>query len=242
MIKKKRFSRILFILAAFLLTACNLNADAHFYQDQTWQMDTDFKYYDIPADSMIQALDPLNKILQANGIETILSLPGALDEKPFVEALLREMVAKYGSKQIDASWQLVSDDPVGGVVYSLRASGRSWQSFEDLIPGAITVTPGAENKSLTVTMELGQGNALASAILQETIRIHGGEIIRSNAPVQKPGYAQWPNPELVEIEIVPESSVSRALGQIPWAAVLVGIVIVLLLFGGYLGYRYYVYG
>ena len=230
------------VLLLFLLTSCNLNADAHFYEDQTWQVDADFKYYDLQLGGLNQALAPLNDVLQANGIETVLSLPDTLDEKPFVEALLRELVTKYGSKQIDASWQLTSDDPAGGVMYALRASGRSWQSFEDLIPGAITLTPGPDNKTLKVTVELGEANALASAVLQETIRVHGGEIIVSNAPVERSGYAQWPNPARMEVELTPESSVSKAMGQVPWVAVIVVIVIVALLVAGYLGYRYYVYG
>ena len=233
---------LLFVVLSILLSGCSLNANVHFYQDQTWQAEADFRYNDPLADSSGQVIDLVNKILQANGLESIVSLPAGLDEKPFVEALLREMVAHYGIKQIDAGWKLVSDNPVDGVEYSLRASGRSWKSFEDLIPGYITIEPGPNNESLKLVMEFSQENVLASAVFQETIRIHGSEIISSNAPVERNGYAQWPNPERIEIEFVPESPGARVFGQIPWSVIIIVLIILILIIAGYLGYRYYVYG
>ena len=223
-------------------TACSLNTDVHFYRDQSWQADAKFKYYDTLTDSTNLVIDLVNEVLQANGLETVVNLPTGLEEKPFVEALLREMVAHYGTKQIDAGWELISEDPVDGTVYSLRASGRSWESFEDLIPGYITVEPGSNNETLKIVMEFSQENVLASAIIQETIRIHGSEIISSNAPVERNGYAQWPNPERIEIELVPESTMARFLNQVPWSTVIIIIIILILITAGYLGYRYYVYG
>ncbi len=238
----KKTKLYLLFICSFLLVSCSLDADIHFYSDQNWQVDAEIKYYDTLSSVNGQIIGLANQVLQANNLEPIEELPAELDEKPFVEALLREMVANYGTKQTDAGWELDSDDPVDGVVYSLYASGRSWKSFEELIPGSITVEPSPDNKTLKLVMEFGQENVLASAFIQESIRIYGREIITANAPVIRNGYAQWPNPDRVEIELVPETSFARFWGQIPWTIVI--LVIGLLLVGGvgYWLYRYYVYG
>jgi hypothetical protein len=239
---KKIINSLLLVLATIPLAACSLGSDIHFYSDQNWRVDGELKYYDTLSSVNAQIIDLANQVLQANSLEPIEELPAELDEKPFVEALLREMVAHYGTKQIDAGWELLSDDPVDGVVYSLYASGRSWKSFEELIPGQITVEPSPDNKTLKLVMEFGQENVLASAFIQESIRIYGREIISTNAPVVRNGYAQWPNPDRIEIELVPETPFARVWGQIPWTVVIFVIGVLLVGGVGYWLYRYYVYG
>lgn len=221
------------------ICGCTIDLNTTFYDDSTWELESQFHYYGILEPLLEEGRDLIVVILDANDIPTdILEIPDSLSERSIVEAVFNELVAIYGTKTIAAEWELVRADKAKGTMYEFRASGRNWESFEDLVPGYIQVSevnPGM----LRIEAEFGEINVLASAFLQETVRLHAQEIIETstNAPVIEGDYAQWPNPDIVIVDFVPKSrAYADVMDTLPWA--LSGLLLITFLAGlGVLVYR-----
>ena len=228
------------IFLPLLIAGCTLDIDASFYDDNSWELNAQIHYYGGVEQTLAQGQDFLCQLLLAEGIICdIINIPEGISEQSVVEAIFRELVAHYGTAQIAADWELISTGKGKGTIYEFHATGREWESFEQLIPGYIIVTPVAPDR-VKLQVDLGEENVWASAFVQETIRVHGGEIFDANAPVLENNYAQWPNPNQLVIEMSPQSRLWKSVGDtVPW--IIGGVVAVVVIVFGFWIYRRYKY-
>ncbi len=185
-----------FYLLAILMAACSQKADIYFYPNESWRVSTSLK------------IDP--EILQiasqviAHGISQYLSfdLPDKiLDEDIYIGMGLNTLVSQYESRGIDARWSH------SGRTYFLSAKGQTHSQFKQLIPGAITLIPvdGEENQ-YHLYIYIGDWTVTAVALFKQTITLHAGKIISSNAAEAHGGTAIWRNPTEIDVIFTPANS------------------------------------
>lgn len=206
---------VMLVVLGVLLTACTMDADVTFYDDNTWAVEAQIEPGDV-GDYVSAAQGLLTDVATDMSLpEEVLSLIQGFNQDKLATFVFRELVAHYGTRQIAVEWEIQRQG------YKLSAKGRSWKSFEGLLPGNIQVDD-SNPQQIKVSSYLGEENVWASGVFQQTIRVNGKEIFDSNAPIQEKNYAQWPNPRELNFTVVPKNRAPEVVegvidNPLPWA-------------------------
>jgi hypothetical protein len=115
--------------------------------------------------------------------------------------------SQYANAGIDFRWSGF------GNARSFAARGRTFEQFEKLVPGAITMTKDAEDRC-HLQADFTEAMLAASMFYHLDISLHAGKIYSSNAVRQRGGTAQWTSPSTIDVVFAPTSS-------FPWGVLLV---------------------
>lgn len=211
---------LLFVLLAIALTACSQKAHLYFYPEERWKVNTT-----IMIDS--QVFQFASQIIN-EGISEYLpfELPDEImDPSTYLGMGLDVLLAQYGSQGIDANWHR------SGNSYSIKLEGKNFDQFSELIPGAITIAPVSDGENqYHLNIYFGDWNVIAAPLYQQTIVLHAGKIISSNAVKMTGGTATWRNPAEIDVVFVPATlSISPIFLWVIGGFLSIGIIIVLVM-------------
>jgi len=123
--------------------------------------------------------------------------------------------AYYANGGIEFSWKKLFNS------YTMEAEGRNLDQFESLLPGAIAIEK-LKDDQYHLNINLGEFNMFAAMVYKQTITLHGGEIIDSNAPTQTSNTAVWNNPNEIDVTFEPGTQTSFT-----WLIMLIVILIII---------------
>jgi hypothetical protein len=205
-----RLLSILILIVTPFLAACSQTVDIYFQQDESWQVKSRLNF---SAQEMLLFRGVIQDFLVQITQEAIPSQMLQVDDWPGPAFDL--LKAYYAKEGIEFRWQKLFNS------YTMEAEGRSLDQFEGLLPGAIE-TEKLEDDQYHLYINLGEFNMFAAMVYKQTITLHGGEIINSNAPKQTSNTAVWNNPGEIDATFETGSQISFT-----WLIVLIAILIVI---------------
>lgn len=186
------------IVFGLVLSACSQTVDVYFYSDESWKVSSRLVLDKLELQAMSWADN------QLAGMD----FPIETDELTagLTEGGLETLRSQYASMGIDFRW--------GGFgnTRSFTARGQTLEQFENLVPGAITMTKDAEDR-YHLQADFTEAMLAASMFYHLDITLHAGEIYSSNAVRQRGGSAQWSNPSTIDVVFAPSS-------LFPWGGLL----------------------
>jgi hypothetical protein len=193
-----KFTHLLMIVSALILSACTQTADLYFYPDESWKVTSKMtvdefeKYLGNSVDEIFQEMElPLE----------LKELAGGLSEGGF-----ETLRSYYANQGIDFRWSSI------GNTYSFTTKGRTLEQFDNLVPDVLTITK-EEEDHYHLKADFTDAMLIASIFYHLDITLHAGEIYSSNAYRQRGGTAEWRNPSTIDVVFSPSS-------PIPWGVLL----------------------
>ena len=203
-----RFLSIFLLLVVPCITACTQTVDIYFHPDESWLVKSRLNF---STQEMMLFRGVIQDFLVEITQEAIPSQMLQVDDWPGPAFDL--LKAYYANEGIEFHWKKFFNS------YTMQAEGRSLDQLESLLPGAIAIEK-LEDDQYHLNINLGEMNMFAAMVYKQTITLHGGEIINSNAPASN--NAVWNNPNEVDVTFKVRS--------LPFSlSLMFGVVIILIL-------------
>jgi len=212
---KQRFILRVLLFLSLLLTGCSQETDLFLRGQEKWE---------------------LNSVSSLN-LEMLPSIGGEIEgfslnintgefSASALELTFGQVVSYFEARGMDAAWQKGRGETNDETAYNLNVSGQGWHLLSQLAspdpailgmleeagaqtwPYGMSVTE-MENGQLHFTMDIPEGAAGLGIVFPVTFRLHGGEVISSNADFVEGGVATWLNPQgRIEAVVTPATSLS----------------------------------
>jgi hypothetical protein len=221
--KKARIGSIIIALLIFL-TACGQKTDLTFYRNQSWKYRTEVRY----EERLVNLFGGVITSVVSSDIGVSLPSVHVSDSMAVLDLLFATAKPDFKAKGINVSFHHARN------VYTLGFQGKNFSSFNQLIPqNASIVNNGSDQYHLSMVFtrlsdmdpSLQEMETYSSALFQNTLTLHTGKIISSNANEVRGGVAVWHNPTQMEAVFTPASSVSPAVLRVIGILVIPGIAI-----------------
>lgn len=191
------------------------NIDCWIYDTGEWQVELNLSYQDV-SQILRKAF---KEIITLFGGPQSGALAGKLPTGNLKvgDKVMRTVAAYYGTKEIAAEWQGGKKAFSNRVNYTLKLSGRDWESMESLLPEEKIKVVEIDENQLQIEVSIGDLNPAFAAVFDENIIVHVDQVIDSNAPFQEKNSARWLNPQKMEIIFKPKSCFlgSMCIGSMP---------------------------
>lgn len=214
-----RFLSLLLLVIVPLLTACSQTVDIYFNPDDSWKVKSRLVFS--PGEMLVfrEVIQEFLEELTDGAIPSTL-----LQVDDWSDPALDLLQAYYANEGIDFRWR----NTING--YTMEAEGNTFEQFEKLLPGSITVER-LDDERFRIHAEFGDLNVFAAMVFKQTIILHNVEILESNAPRQNAYTAVWSNPRDIDV-VFQYSDFSPSVV----AALICGILLIILAII-YIGYR-----
>lgn len=222
------------LLLSFILAACSQETDLFLRSQERWELKSVSSLNLAMLPSIGGEIEGFNLNFDTGELSTTA-----------LEFTYGQLVSYFEGRGMEASWQKTAGKAKDETAYRFNVSGQGWHLLSQLAspdPALLKLLegPGAQvwpfgmavvemdNGQLQFTMDIPEGTAALGAVFPVTFRLHGGEVISSNANFVEGGVATWLNPQgRVESVVTPATFLSAG-------ATIVLIILGILIVGGVL--------
>jgi hypothetical protein len=212
------------ILIIILLTACSQKTDLTFYRNQSWKLKTQIRY----DEKLINLVGGVIGSVVSYEMGVPMPSVDASDTLGVLDLVFDMAESEYKAKGIDFNWHKA------GETYTLNFRGDNFSQFNQVLTQNGKVEDNGNNQYhlSMVFLKLGdldpsleQLETVTNSFFQNTVTLHVGHVISSNANEIRGGTAIWYNPTQIEAVFTPVSPVSPAILLVAGVLAILGIAI-----------------
>jgi hypothetical protein len=173
-----------------LLTACSSETTVTLYEDEEWVVENVSRL----NMSLLPEIGVGGDIVPGlMGLE--ISVDAGAWSETMLDVSLNQLVGYYHSQGVEASWE---SRPAGGgeTAYTVRLEGTGWNRLCTVaLTGTHASVVNMGNNQVRFSMDMPVDELGLGYLMDNTIHLHGQQIVQSNAQQVRGGRATWSNPQ-----------------------------------------------
>ncbi len=199
----------LILALTVLLSACTQTLDMTFKHNESWRLESEFQY----DEELLNLFGDMAGWAIGEGLGVPVPSVNVSDAIGLLEYTFELAKQQFAAQGIQFNWHRAQ----GRITFDFR--GDSFVQFNQLAPGAFSIEEVGDGQyHLTmgfltlgdIAPSLGDLETLTGGLFSNTVTLHVGKIISSNANLVRGGTATWYNPTQVDVVFTPVSSILPA--------------------------------